>query len=393
MGKKIIIAGGGFAGLTAFDYLTKRTNRLFEDSEITLVDKKDSFDFLPIAPDVLAGWLYPRNARIDLRDYARGKKQRFVKGNIQEIDPSKNMIKVDRNILKYDYLILATGSEPNFFGNKNVRENCLTLNSVEDSLRIKSDLISRAKTARLWEVVVVGGGYTGLEAALNAHFLLKHYNVDCSFTVVEKAPSILGMVPEDIRLIATDELKRLGIGVLTNESLERYEDNTAYLASGKTISNAVCIWSAGVRTPSFLEGFEAEKVKTRIKVNPDLTIKGSKYNNVFIAGDTAAFMDEKGEAPLRMAIMFAIGQAKTASRNIINSMSGRKTEKYVPRDLGYLIPLVYGKAPGIVLGRRICAHLGYLLHYAMCVYRSKPRKIPGLISDIAASRILGMRGK
>ncbi len=378
--------------MTAFDYLSRRRKYLPSDYDIVLFDKKESFDFLPLVPDVLAGWMHPERISIKLSKYIKDKQGKFIKARVRNIKTKNNLIEFKAKELQYEYLLLCPGGETNFFGNQNAKENSMVLNSRKNALDIKNNLLKKSKNKKFLNVIVVGAGYTGLEAAFNAHFLLKQSQRPFKITVVEKAPKILGMVEESIQKEAQKELNKHNIEVLTGESLKECQDDSAILASGKRIENVVCIWSAGVKAPDCLECFDAEKIKNRIKVNQDLTISGKDYKNIFVAGDSAAFIDSKTDKPLRMAIMFAMGEGKTASQNIINSIGNKKLENYNPIDLGYLIPLVYGKAPGQLFGKyKVNSRIGYLLHYLLSAYRSKPYKIPGILHDILFSRILNIK--
>jgi NADH dehydrogenase len=168
-------------------------------------------------------------------------------------------------------------------------------------------------------------------------------------------------------------LDRLGIKIITGDSLQKYKGEHAQLESGREIKNAFCIWSAGVKTSNFIQNLEAKKDKGRLLVDQNLNLKGKNEKRVFVAGDSAAFATQAGK-PLRMAIMFAIGQGKASARNIINNLQNKQGRAYQPVDLGYLIPLTYKKAPGVVIGAPVSPKLGYFLHYFMCFYRSEPEK-------------------
>ncbi|MCF7892441.1 MAG: FAD-dependent oxidoreductase [Candidatus Omnitrophica bacterium] len=368
MKKNIVIIGAGFGGIAAAKYLAKNKKEL-KDYAIHLIDKKKNYEFIPMLPDLIAGWLEPEAISLNLEKFSQKKGINFVCDSVQKIDREKKKIITKNREIAYQYLIIAAGSKTNFFANTELSLNCRKLDSVKDALKIKNDLLDKAQQKKI-NIVVVGGGYTGLEIATNAHFLLTKNKLPFSITVVEKAPEILKMVSDRIKQIAKSELNRLGIKVITGDSLQKYKGEHAQLESGRKIKNAFCIWSAGVETSDFIQNLEAKKDKGRLLVDQNLNLKGKNEKRVFVAGDSAAFATQAGKS-LRMAIMFAIGQGKIAAKNIINSLQGKKISSYQPIDLGYLIPLTYKKAPGIVIGAPVGPKLGYFLHYYMCFYRSE----------------------
>jgi NADH dehydrogenase len=371
MNKNIVIIGAGFSGIAAAKYLAKNKKKL-KGYAIHLIDKKKNYEFIPMLPDLIAGWLEPEAISLNLEKFSQKRGINFVCDSVQKIDREKKIVTTKNQEISYQYLIIATGSKTNFFGNTELSLNCRKLDSVKDALKIKNDLLDKAQQKKI-NIVVVGGGYTGLEIATNVHFLLTKNKLPFSITVVEKAPEILKMVSDRIKQIAKSELNCLGIKIITGDSLQKYKGEYAQLESGREIKNAFCIWSAGVKTSDFIQNLDAKKDKGRLLVDQNLNLKGKNEKRVFVAGDSAAFATQAGKS-LRMAIMFAIGQGKMAARNIINNLQNKQKSAYRPIDLGYLIPLTYKKAPGVVLGAFVGPKLGYFLHYYMCFYRLEPGK-------------------
>lgn len=371
MKKNIVIVGAGFGGMAAAKYLANQKKKL-KGYSIYLIDQKKNYEFIPMLPDLIAGWLEPEAISINLEKFSKKRGINFIHDSVKRIDLGKKKVTATQREISYKYLIIAAGSETNFFGNRELSLNCRKLDSAKDALKIKTDLISKARQEKI-NVIVVGGGYTGLEIATNAHFLLTKKKLPFSITVVEKADTILKMVPARIKQIAKRELKRLGIRIISGDSLKKYKGGLAQLESGQEFKNSFCIWSAGVKTSSFIQNLDLEKAKGRLIVDQNLNFKGKNDQSVFVIGDSAAFITKKKES-LRMAIMFAIGQGKKAAKNIVNQINGKDLVDYKPIDLGYLIPLTYKKAPGVVIGAPVGPRLGYLLHYYMCFYRAESGK-------------------
>jgi NADH dehydrogenase len=384
--KTIIIAGAGFGGLTALDRLHKSRGAWQKEYDLILIDKKNTFDFLPLTPDVLAGWLHPRHTQIDLQTYCQKRKCRFIKGYIQDVDFDKHVLKTKSENYAFDYAILSCGGHPNFFGNTKVKSHSYVLNSTKNALDIQEALIRKSQGIQTVKIVVVGGGYTGLEAATNSLYFMRHRKRRCNVCIVEKAPALLSMVDPYSREIAIKELNHHGIAQRTENTVIDYDQHTVRLQSGEELDNAVCIWSAGVRCPSFFNEKKVKQAKSRVVVDAHLNLAGIQDQQIFAIGDNAAFFEPGSEAPLRMAVMFAMGQGKVAARNIVNHIRSRPVTSYTAKDLGYVIPLTYRKAPGVVLGRTVGPHIGYWLHYLMSMYRSKPEKWFGILKDLLITR-------
>jgi NADH:ubiquinone reductase (H+-translocating) len=371
MKKNIVIIGAGFAGIAAAKYLAKNKKKL-KGYKIYLIDKKKNYEFIPMLPDLIAGWLEPEAISLNLEKFSKIKGINFVCDSVKRIDLEKKKVAIKDREISYHYLVIAAGSKTNFFGNTELSLNCLKLDCADDALLIKKSLLEKSKNKKL-NLVVIGGGYTGLEIATNAHFLLSQKKRNFSLTVVEKSSDILKMVSPRITEEAKQELKRLGIKIVTNDSLINYKQNTVHLESGRKIPDSVCIWSAGTRSPDFIQDLDVKKEKGRVVVDQELISRDRKDKNVFVIGDSAVFFD-KSNTVLRMAIMFAIGQGKTAAENVINDIQDKPFTNYRPIDLGYLIPLTYKKAPGVVMGTCVGPRLGYFLHYYMCFSRSELNK-------------------
>ncbi len=380
--KNIVIAGGGFAGVSALERLDRHRPAIGKDYDIILIDKRDCFEFLPMLPDVAGGWLKPERLRISLAELAHKHRCKFIKGEIKALDLKKQRFNVDDSSINYDYAIISSGSETNFYNNQNAEKACFKLDNVDNALAIKDELLKRIKSPDTINAVVIGGGYTGIEIATNMRFLLSSAKAKFRLYIIEKSEEMLTMVPEWIRAYVRNQLQNAQIEIICRDSLKEHDGKDAILESGFRIKNAFCVWAAGVKTPQFVETLDLAKERTRVKVDARLYVADSGYNNIFIAGDAASFTEKATGRPLRMAVMFSVGQGKIAAENIINSIVKKPVLEYNPVDLGYLVPMATGTAPGIVLGKNVRGFSGYALHYLMCAHRSAFRNKAGIIKDM-----------
>jgi len=360
-----------------------RYRRYLDGFNIILFDKRCGFEFLPVLPDIIGGRVSGDRLNVDLGKFCKKHNCSFINKEITGVELEKNEIKDSGGIVTpYEYLIISSGSRTNFFDMDHLKENCFKLDSIEDAVAINKELLARSGRDNELNVIVIGGGYTGIEITANVYYLFMKIGKKCRIHIIDKAPDILMMVPGWMRKYVRNYLERVRINIKCNDSLKAYDGKTATLESGEELNDAFCIWAPGVKTSDYVNGLPGEKAGTRIKVDPFLNIQGSSYEKVFVAGDSAAFYDEKLGQPIRMAVMFSMGQGKIAARNVVSSIMKRPLKKYKAIDMGYLVPLAFGKAPGIILNVPVKGRLGYFMHYFMCIYRSEWQNKFGMLKDL-----------
>jgi NADH dehydrogenase len=355
--QRIIILGAGFAGLS----LARKLSSSGLNLDILLVDKKDVSDFLPLLPDLIGRNLHPDYLSINLEQFCRKIKCKFLLADCLGVDLTRKEVRLSRGIFAYDYLVMASGSETNFYGNEVIKNCAHTLDSVADARKIIQALKQRSYD----NYIVCGGGYTGVEAATNLQVFLIKNKINKRVIIIERAPKILSMVPEWMQAYVKLNLNQLGIEIFTDSVIEKAENSSVYLNNNRSFPNAFLIWVAGVKTAAYIQDLQVEKnAQGRIKTDDFLRLNDS----CFVAGDAAYF--NAGGNYLRMAIQFAITQGDQAADNLIRSIKGKQLVQFKPRDLGYIIPLANNKACGQIMGFDFKGFFPLLLHYSMCIYRS-----------------------
>ena len=355
--KKILIIGAGFAGLS----VAKRLSKSKSDIQVTVIDKKQTFDFLPSLPDCIGRRIKPEFLAYDINEAAQKFKFDYINDEVVAVDLEENIIQAALQSFNYDYLIIASGSETNFYGNENLRHNACKIDSVEDVAKV----INIIKSKDFSNYFICGGGYTGVEVATNLRLCLKKLKKkDRRIIIVEHASSVLGPLPEWMKEYVKNNLRKLDIDIFLNSSIEKMEAGSVFVYGNKIFDNAFLIWAAGVKTAEFIQNINAEKnPQGRIKVNSFLRLK----HNCFIAGDAAYFPDKKSF--LRMGVMFSIYEGRIAAENVLRSIEGKKLKAYKPLDLGYIIPIANNKSCGVVLGFKLKGFIPTVLHFIMCTYR------------------------
>ena len=367
---KILVIGGGFGGISVASKLCKSGL----DLDTILIDKKETSDFLPMLPDCIGRDINPEflNHKIDNIGKKMGFK--FIREEVVSIDLEKRQASTKTLSLNYDYLVIASGSETNFYGNENIRQNAYALDDAVDVKKLMHTLSQN----EFDNFIIGGGGYTGIEVATNLRVYLDKAGRKSKIMIVERAPAILGPLPEWIKNYVSDNLKELNIEVCLNCTIEKIDGHSVNLSGGRNLNSALVIWAAGVETAGFIQGLKLEKnPQGRIKVDEYLRIN----NNCFAVGDAALFTYGRGF--LRMAVQFAIAQGECVAQNIIKSIKVEPLKKFMPQDSGYIIPMANNRSCGTVLGLNFKGFLPTALHFLMCIYRSYGMKNKlGIVRDL-----------
>jgi NADH:ubiquinone reductase (H+-translocating) len=341
--QRILILGGGFAGLVAAQTLRRA------DADITLIDKRNFHLFQPLLYQVATGSLSPGEIAAPLRAVlSRQKNVEVLLGEAYDLDPvGKKVTLHDGGVFAYDSLLIATGSETSYYGHNAWRDDAPSLKTIEEATAIRQKILyaferaERADTeaeARAWlSFVIVGGGATGLELggalAEIANETLRHdfrriRPEEARIILVEGGPRVLPSYPEDLSAKAEALVKRLGVEVFKDTFVTNIDRDGVDVKQGNSTGRfpaKTVLWSGGVAATPFgrrvAERTHAEVDKTgKIKVNPDLTVP--KFPDIFIAGDLACLDNEAGK-PLPGVAQVAIQQGHYFGRVMLARLDGK----------------------------------------------------------------------
>ena len=359
MHEKTVIIGGGFAGRQACKALRGT------GTEMVLLDPSPVTTMLPSLPDLAGGWISERMVQRPLGEMLPSN-VRHVQQAVSAIDLDAGTIAAGGGKIRYDHLLIAAGSVPNFYNVPFPRDRMHPLATLDDALRIRRDFEAYLQAAAHPQLLVAGTGYTGLELAMSLYFRARANGKSCGVTIVDPTPILLPSLPEKQRQYVLDFLTDQGAEIRLGVAVESFDGRTA-VAGGRTYENVFCCWAAGSQFAVPEIKGKVERLRDgRLKVNPDLSLPN--YPNVFVAGDAAAIAP-RGQ-PLRKAVNFAYYGGFRAGRNIARRLRGKPTRPFHPVDLGWVVPFHTTSIGRLPFGLWVKGRLGVRLHHLMCGLRN-----------------------
>lgn len=397
---RIVILGGGFAGVYAYLRLHKLLHTT-KNKEIVLINERDFFTFVPMIHEVATGTLLPSSIKQSLYVLPRCCLSRFIEGRIQQVDfDAKEALVRHTNPgaplpaggntdtilpeerIPFDYCIMALGSDVNFFGVPGAAEFALTLNNVDDAKRLKNRIVEsfeqatitkeEAERRRLLRFVIVGGGPTGVELAGEISDLV-HGELHKAFPFLypfaqirlyEGNPRLMSSIDEWFSLKAQKILSRKKRVHIYCGTFVREITASGMRVGEEVIPAGTIIWTAGVKArdiPLIAERqIGRDQKKNRIMVNQFLQVPS--YENVFVAGDQAQIEDKEGGQPYPMRAQFAVREGEKAAENITRRMAGKPLAEFMWNDQGLIISLGKGSAIARVFGVHFSGPFAWFLY-------------------------------
>ena len=352
--KKVIIVGGGFAGIQ----LVKRLDKNLFD--ILLIDKLNHHQFQPLFYQVATSQIEPASISFPLRHIVKSENNVQVRmSETTAVDQQKNKISTDIGEFTYDYLVIATGCSTNFFGNAEIEEHAMTLKSTYDAIKIRNHilmtfehLVCLSEKERFLNLVIVGAGPTGVELAgafaeIKKNILPKDYpGIDFSkfkIILVEGSKSTLNFMSTTASSASMRYLTEMGVEIITETFVNSYDGEKVTLSNGEEIQTKSVIWAAGVIGNSITGLPEPVITKgRRIKVDRYNTIEG--YQNIFAVGDIAMMETPKYKTGHPQLANVAITQANLLAKNLKSIEGNKPLRKYEYRDLGSMATIGNYKA-------------------------------------------------
>jgi NADH dehydrogenase len=362
---RVVILGGGFAGLGAAHSLHKA------DADVLLVDRHDYHTFQPLLYQLATGLLEPSAVGHALRDLVHDQDNVTIhKTAVTEIDLDAREVRfAEIEPVGYDYLVLGLGAEVNFFGTDGAAEHAFPMYTLSDAVRLKDHLLERWEAADkdpsliddgALNVVVVGGGPTGVESAgaiaelYRGDFARDYRGIDqkrARVVLVEGGPEVFAMFKPNLRTYAREALEKRTVEVVTGERVASVAPTRVTLESGNELEAHTLVWGAGLQGNRLIQSLGLELQRgARIGVGPDLTVDG--HPEVYAVGDGAAITDAKTEHVLPQLGSVALQSGEHAGASITRRLEGQEAKPFRYRDKGTMATVGRGAAVVQMLGGR-----------------------------------------
>lgn len=354
--KRVVIIGGGFAGL-----------RLARDLrctpfQIVLLDRNNYHQFQPLLYQVATAGLNPGSIAFPFRkDFRHTRDFHFRMTEVKRIFPEENRLETTIGDISYDYLVIATGTDTNYYGMENIRQQAIPMKSVAEAATLRNMLLSRFEKAltaepeeqqRLLNIAVVGGGATGVEIS-GALSEMKRYILEKDYPdlnpgvlhiyLIEGGGKLLANMSEEASAKSREFLSRMGVKVLLNTKVTDYREGNLWFENGESLPTETLIWVSGVGAVH-PEGLPREVIGKGGRILTDEFNRVNGQLNIFAIGDVCLQTDSRYPHGHPQVAQVAIQQGKLLARNLERLRCQQLPRAFSYRDLGTLATVGRNKA-------------------------------------------------
>jgi NADH:ubiquinone reductase (H+-translocating) len=377
---RILILGGGFAGVEAARYLD-RTAAKRANVEVTLVSRDNFILFTPMLHEVVASDLEPPDICNPLRKLLR--RVTVVSGEIRTINLAARRVTISYGIreltreLPFDYLVLALGSETSFLGIPGVAEHALGIKTLRDAVMLRAGVIAMLEAAsvepdpgrrkRMLTSVIVGGGFAGVETvgAINdlARQSLQHYGGidprEVRVILIHGGPVILPELGEALGVYAQEKLRKRQVEIKLKTRVTAYADGAVHCDDGEAVAADMLVWAGGVSPSPILKDTPFDLERGRVVV--DSTLELPRFPGVWAVGDCAAIIDPTSKHPYPPTAQHAIREGRRAAKNICARLNGERATPFLYKAPGQLAAI--GRRTGVarIFGLKFSGVVGWVL--------------------------------
>jgi NADH:ubiquinone reductase (H+-translocating) len=394
---RIAVLGGGYGGVGAAKLLERKLGRR-RDIEITLIDRNSCQTLMTELHEVAAGRVEPESVQISFRKIFGARRVKLVTDGIRTIDFEKRVLVSDGSRYPYDYLILGTGGEPEYYGIPGIKEHSFSLWSFNDAMRIRRHLedlyrrasaeLDKARRAEMLTFVVAGAGFTGVELAGELmdqrRVMCRHYHLEekeVRIIVVEALDAIIPNLPQKLQARARRYLERRGVEFMLRSPIVGAEAGKVLLRSNISLSTQTFIWTCGIQGSEFAANLALTKGKCSNRLcrfattqgtcgvkdctfSRDRYIEGKRgrllvneymqsvdYSNVYVVGDGAWYVE--GRKVIPQIVETAVQTAETAAHNIIAEIEHSPMKTFQSNYHGIMVSLGTYSGVAHVMGIRL----------------------------------------
>jgi len=364
--KRIVIVGGGLGGLELAFKLVD------DDYQVVLVDKNNYHQFPPLIYQVASGGLEPSSISFPFRRLFQGKKDFFFRmAKVESVNTDKKIINTTVGEIDYDYLVMAFGAKTNFFGNKDIEATTLPMKSVSEAMRLRNTILRNlelalteedpARKQALMNIVVVGGGASGVEIAgavaeMKKNIIARDYpDLDSSqmhIYLVNAADRLLSAMDPVSSKRAERDLKELHVHIRQPQFATEYKDGILKTSAGLEIPTQTVIWVSGI-CANTVEGFPAESIGHAGRFLTDRFCRVKGVKDVYAIGDVSLVEGDE-EYPLGhpQLAQVAMQQAKTVAKNFKAMSKGKELKPFKYKNLGVMATIGRNHAVAEISGKK-----------------------------------------
>lgn len=344
---RVVIVGGGFGGLELAKALADAP------VQVVLIDKQNYHAFQPLLYQVATAGLDEGDIVSPFRKILNQQDNFYFRlAEVTSVDPGKQVVETSIGLMRYDLLVLATGAEPNYFGDAEMAKNSIAIKTVEDAIELRNTVLSNFEQAlqlgddeqlnSMLDFVIVGGGPTGVEIAgalseLRTHVFPKDYREidfkEMDIHVVQSGPVLLKGMSANASAKSLEYLKKLGVQVWLDTRVKSYDGYTVTLNNGQQLIARTLIWAAGV-TGAPIAGLSADCLLAGNRYLVDGYSRVHGYENIFAIGDIAMMKTETTPDGHPMVAQPALQQGDWLGRNLKRQLNGQLMETFVYHDKG-----------------------------------------------------------
>ena len=389
--KKILILGGGFGGINVLKSIQNKFKNE-PNIRISIVSKDNYFLYTPMLPQVSSGLIHPSDITIPIRKLC--KQAEFYQASISSIDLEQKLVTITRTFdgkvraLDYDYLIIALGSNTNFFDNKNIEEHSFVIKTVEDAIAIHDQIINMLESAaqisdvdfkkKLMTFTVVGAGFAGVETMGEINYLVRESvknfypsigKENISMNLVASEEFILPELGPKLGKDAGKYLRKAGVNVITNTKAVDTGEDFVELDNGEKIPCMTLIWAAGVVIDPIVSSLKCKHDKSgKLKVAKYLRL--TEYENVFALGDCALITNPSTGKAYPPTAQNSIHQSTTVANNLYSIITGKtKLKEFTFESKGMMTTLGRRVAIAVVYGLHCKGSLAWLIWRTYYLYK------------------------
>ncbi len=402
----IVILGAGFGGTYVAKSLASYVKRGLVD--VTIVNRTNYFLFTPLLHEVATGGLSPRNVAEPLREAFVGTGIKIIQGTVLSIDSASRRVNIKSHTeelpIPFDYLLIATGAETNYYNIPGAEENTYPLKSLADAVTIRSRIIDSfeqailtndaAKRKELLSFAIVGGGATGVEVTAElvdfVDGMVKRYYYDTkckigdtgtchpeepTITIIHTGKELLEMFAPSLRASAMKRLSKNGVSLRLGSTVTAVSKNNLKLSDGSMVMAGTIIWSAGVKpvVPQF-NGWQPTLNGGRLAVDSSFRLQGNE--RIFALGDVAGYVDlhnfnkdSKNTKPLPMLAQVAVAESKVIAFNILASIKNKPLRDFHYKSKGSMVSVGQWFAIGEIFSLDIAGRFAWWIWRTVYLFK------------------------